>query len=190
MKIQLSTPVIQYISRTYHGRSCCFRFGGHKSGRISCSPCHDVLTNALLLKFYWVFSCKEPVLYVVYVYIMIINVYLIWIEIWILGLVELNYESQLLIFMCIANCYRGLFLRIQHSWFNTHSHICHIYLSLCKRPIKAKTWLNCRPVILYQGAVCSDCTTIFMASTIPYTFGPSVCLHDINRVHRVRTEIS
>ena len=52
----------------------CFRFGAHKSGRISCSLCHDVLINALLLMYYWIFSNKEPVLYVVYVYIMTINV--------------------------------------------------------------------------------------------------------------------
>ena len=56
----------------------CFRFGAHKSGRISCSLCHDVLINALLLIYYWVFSSKEPVLYVVYGYIMTINVF--WID--------------------------------------------------------------------------------------------------------------
>ena len=62
----------------------CFRFGAHKPGRISCSLCHDVLINALLLMYYCIFSNKEPVLYVVYVYIMTINVSELnfWIENW------------------------------------------------------------------------------------------------------------
>ena len=61
----------------------CFRFGAHTSGRIFCSLCHDVLINVLLLIYYWIFSSKEPVLYVFYVYIMTINVF--WIENWIVG---------------------------------------------------------------------------------------------------------
>ena len=54
-----------------------FRFAAHKSERISCTLCHHVLINAMLLVYYWVFSSKEPALYV-YVYIMTINYFWIW----------------------------------------------------------------------------------------------------------------